>query len=309
MTWIKDTYVNMHGETNINAEGCCTGKLASQGGIEGRTESTGLGVYYCIREMLSYKNFCEKISCSLGIKDKTFVVQGFGAVGYWASKFLERDGGKITTVIEYNSAIHNAEGLDVQAVKDYMTEHGTLKGFPGAEETELEDPRKFLLKECDFLVPAAVEKSLHKANAGTVQCKAIFEGANGPTTYAAQEIFTERGIVCIPDLLANGGGVTCSYFEWLKNLEHISPGKMTKKYEEKSQMRLLKIMGYEFDDSAIEGADEVDIVYSGLEEIMCNATKENWDYAMKKNLSFRDACLVNAINKVYNSIKENGIMI
>lgn len=136
----------------------------------------------------------------------------------------------------------------------------------------------------------------------------MFEGANGPTTFAAQEILTSRGIVCIPDLLANGGGVTCSYFEWLKNLEHISPGKMTKKYEEKSQMRLLKIMGYEFDEE-IKGADEVDIVYSGLEEIMCNATKENWDFAVKKNLSFRDACLVNAINKVYNSIKENGLMI
>jgi glutamate dehydrogenase (NAD(P)+) len=301
--------MNVKGEQDINAEGCCTGKFIQQGGINGRAESTGLGVYYCIREMLTYKDFAAAAGTTLGIKDKTFVVQGFGAVGYWASKFLERDGGKITGVIEYNSAIFNPEGLDVQAVKDYMTEKGTLEGFPGAVETELKNPTSFLEKECDFLVPAAVEKSLHKKNAPLVKCKAIFEGANGPTTYAAQEIFTERGIVCIPDLLANGGGVTCSYFEWLKNLEHISPGKMTKKYEEKSQMRLLKIMGYEFDDQEIEGADEVDIVYSGLEEIMCNATKENWEFAQKRNLSFRDACLVNAINKVYNSIKENGIMI
>lgn len=251
MTWIKDTYMNVKGEQDINAEGCCTGKFIQQGGINGRAESTGLGVYYCIREMLSYKDFCGMVDCSLGIKDKTFVVQGFGAVGYWASKFLERDGGKVTTVIEYNSAIHNAEGLDVQAVKDYMVAKGTLEGFPGATETEVTDPTKFLLKACDFLVPAAVEKSLHKKNAGVIQCKAVFEGANGPTTFAAQEIFTERNIVCIPDLLANGGGVTCSYFEWLKNLEHISPGKMTKKYEEKSQMRLLKIMGYDFEDQEI----------------------------------------------------------
>lgn len=309
MTWIKDTYMNVKGEQDINAEGCCTGKYIQQGGINGRAESTGLGVYYCIREMLTYQNFCDQVNCTQGIEGKTFVVQGFGAVGYWASKFLEKDGGKVTTVIEYNSAIHNAEGLDVQAVKDWMTEKGTLDGFPGAAETELEDPKLFMMKECDFLVPAAVEKSLHMMNANLVNCKAVFEGANGPTTFAAQEIFEKRGIICIPDLLANGGGVTCSYFEWLKNLEHISPGKMTKKYEEKSQMRLLKIMGYEFEEKSVEGADEIDIVYSGLEEIMCNATKENWDFAQKRKLTFRDACLVNAINKVYNSIKENGIMI
>lgn len=116
-------------------------------------------------------------------------MQGFGAVGYWASNFLEKDGGIITTVVEYNSAIHNDAGLDVQAVKDWMTEHGTLEGFPGAAETELENPNSFLLKKCDFLVPSAVEKSLHKGNAEHVQCKAIFEGANGPTTFAAEQIF------------------------------------------------------------------------------------------------------------------------
>ncbi len=309
MTWIKDTYMNVKGETDINAEGCCTGKYIAQGGIGGRAESTGLGVYYCTRELLSYKNYCEKIKVSMGIKDKTFIVQGFGAVGYWASHFLAKDGGKITTVIEYNSAIHNENGLDVEAVKTWMTEKGTLVGFPGAVETETKNPTLFLEKKADFLIPAAVEKSLHLGNAEKIQVKGIIEGANGPTTYAAEQIFIRRGIICAPDLLANGGGVTCSYFEWLKNLEHIAPGKMTKKYEEQSQKRLLEIMGYDIKDTNIVGASEVDIVYSGLEEIMCSATKENWDFAVKKNLSFRDACLVNAITKVYNSYKENGIMI
>jgi glutamate dehydrogenase (NAD(P)+) len=147
-------------------------------------------------------------------------------------------------------------------------------------------------------------------NADKIKVKAIFEGANGPTTFAAEQIFIKKGIICAPDLLVNGGGVTCSYFEWLKNLEHISPGKMTKKYEEKSQMRLLEIMGYEAKDGEeIQGASELDIVYSGLDEIMSSAVKENWEFALKKNLSFRDACLVNAIHKVYKSYKENGIMI
>lgn len=302
--------MNVKGEQDINAEGCCTGKFIAQGGINGRNESTGLGVYYAIREMTSYKTFCDKVGLPKGIKDRTFSVQGFGAVGYWAAKFLEKDGGKVTTIIEYNSAIHNPEGFDVQEVKDYMTANGTLKGFPTAVDTETADPLSFLTKEADYLIPAAVEKSLHKGNANDIKCKAIFEGANGPTTFAAEEIFTSKGIVCCPDLLVNGGGVTCSYFEWLKNLEHISPGKMTKKYEEKSQMRLLEIMGYEpAEGEEIEGASELDIVYSGLDEIMSSACKENWDFAIKKNLSFRDACLVNAIHKVYNSYKENGIMI
>jgi glutamate dehydrogenase (NAD(P)+) len=129
-----------------------------------------------------------------------------------------------------------------------MTKNGTLKGFPGAKETELTNPLVYLEKKADYLIPAAVEKSLHRMNADKIQVKAIFEGANGPTTIAAEEIFIKKGIVTAPDLLVNGGGVTCSYFEWLKNLEHISPGKMTKKYEEKSQMRLLEIMGYEKKD-------------------------------------------------------------
>jgi len=234
MTWIKDTYMNVKGETDINAEGCCTGKFIAQGGINGRNESTGLGVYYAIRELTSYQNFVDKVKLPKGIKGRSFNVQGFGAVGYWAAKFLEQDGGKITTVVEYNSAIHNPAGINVQECKDYMTKHGTLKGFPGATETEIANPLAFLEKEADYLIPAAVEKSLHKANAEKINVKAIFEGANGPTTYAAEQIFLRRGIICAPDLLVNGGGVTCSYFEWLKNLEHISPGKMTKKYEEKS---------------------------------------------------------------------------
>ena len=234
MTWIKDTYMNIKGEQDINAEGCCTGKYIQQGGIKGRAESTGLGVYYATRELLNEKTFIEKCGLeSLGIKDKTFIVQGFGAVGYWASKFIEQDGGKITTVCEYNSAIHNAEGLDVQAVKDYMVTNGTLKGFPGATHEELKDPQSYMTEfSADCLIPAATEKSIHNGNAEKINVRAIFEGANGPTTFKAEQILTRRGIVCAPDMLVNGGGVTCSYFEWLKNLDHVAPGKMTKKYEE-----------------------------------------------------------------------------
>ena len=165
MTWIKDTYVNVKGETDINAEGCCTGKFISQGGIAGRAESTGLGVYYAVREMLNTETFAERCGLTTGIDGKTFVVQGFGAVGYWASKFIEQDGGKITTVVEYNSAIHNPDGLDVEDVKQHMIKHGTLATYPNATESVAENPLQFLTKQADCMIPAAVEKSLNRGNA------------------------------------------------------------------------------------------------------------------------------------------------
>jgi glutamate dehydrogenase (NAD(P)+) len=310
MTWIKDTYQTMKGEQDINAEGCCTGKYISQGGIAGRTESTGLGVYYGIRELMNnHESFYSKIGLTKGLKDKTFNLQGFGNVGYWAGKFFVGDGGKITTIVEYNSAIHNPAGINPDDAKKWFTQHGTFAGYPGAKEIELKNPLSFMEKECDFLVPAATEKSIHKGNADRLKCKAVVEGANGPTTLAAEEILAAKGIVCCPDLLMNGGGVTVSYFEWLKNLDHVSPGKLSKKYDERSQKKLLEMMGFKGNDSSVKGAEEIDIVYSGLEEIMTSAVKECWTHAAAKNLLFRDACLINAINKVYQCYKECGITI
>lgn len=164
-------------------------------------------------------------------------------------------------------------------------------------------------KECDFLVPAATEKSIHKGNADKLKCKAVVEGANGPTTFAGEEILVSKGVVVCPDLLMNGGGVTVSYFEWLKNLDHVSPGKLSKKYDERAYKKLLKLAGYMGDDKDVKGAEEIDLVYSGLEEIMTSAVKESWTIAHKQNLIFRDACLMNAINKVFQSYKECGITI
>lgn len=234
MTWIKDTYQHVQGEKDINAEGCCTGKYIRHGGIAGRTESTGLGVYYAIRELLNTPSFYERAGVSKGIKDKTFVIQGFGNVGYWAAKFVEKDGGKITTIIERDCAIHKEGGINVEHAKKYLIEHGSFIGYDEADEAEVKDPLSFMAKKADFLIPCATEKSIHKGNADKLQVKAIFEGANGPTTFAAEELLMKKGVIVAPDLLVNGGGVTCSYFEWLKNIDHVSPGKMTKKFEENS---------------------------------------------------------------------------
>jgi glutamate dehydrogenase (NAD(P)+) len=308
MTWIKDTYQQVKGEQDINAEGCCTGKYIRQGGIAGRTESTGLGVYYAIRELLNTKSFTDKCNDPVqGIAGKTFAFQGFGNVGYWAAKFVDQDGGIVTTIIERDCAIYKEAGFDIEHAKAYLRENGSFMGYDDCDEIEVTDPFLFMQKKVDYLVPAATEKSIHRMNAPLLQCKAIFEGANGPTTFAAEEILISRGIICAPDLLVNGGGVTCSYFEWLKNIDHVSPGKMTKKFDENSQIKLLNLMGYTEMDDAIHGAEEIDIVYSALDETMTQAVKANWKFATENNLSFRDACLVNAMNKIYNHYKECGI--
>lgn len=167
-----------------------------------------------------------------GIKDKTFCIQGFGNVGFWAAKFLHGDGGKITHVIERGASIYKADGIDVQDAKNYLIENGSFVGYENCDKVETENPLSFMEAKVDYLVPAATDKSINIGNANKLQCKAVFEGANGPTTFAAEEILIDRGIVCAPDMLVNGGGVTCSYFEWLKNIDHVAPGMMTKKYEE-----------------------------------------------------------------------------
>jgi|TARA_B110001450_G_C17528049_1_gene443448 glutamate dehydrogenase (NAD(P)+) len=184
---------------------------------------------------LKIQSFIDKVGDpTLGISGKTFTIQGFGNVGYWAAKFLEKDGGKITHIIERDAAIYKADGIDVEHAKAYLIEHGSFKGYDAADELEVKDPLSYMERPVDYIIPAATEKSIHRVNAEKIQCRAVFEGANGPTTFAGEEILNSRGIVVAPDLMVNGGGVTCSYFEWLKNIDHVSPGKMTKKFDEKS---------------------------------------------------------------------------
>lgn len=259
-----------------------------------------------MRELLNTPSFIEKsLLDSEGINGKTFVVQGLGAVGYWASKFFQRDGGKIVGIVEYNSAIYSPQGIDVDAAKMYMQQNGSLIGFPGAVEEESLDPADFMTKECDILMPCAKEKAINMDNVHWLKCKVVLEGANGPTTFYGEEELNKRGIIVVPDMLANGGGVTVSYFEWLKNLEHVTPGRMKKKYQEKQNMKLMEMMGYKIPKKSphmknLGGAREIDIVYSGLEEIMTSATKDHWNFAQDQDLMFRDACLVKAIRKVHS---------
>eukprot|EP00345_Euplotes_harpa_P018467 CAMPEP_0168334432 /NCGR_PEP_ID=MMETSP0213-20121227/10265_1 /TAXON_ID=151035 /ORGANISM="Euplotes harpa, Strain FSP1.4" /LENGTH=519 /DNA_ID=CAMNT_0008339077 /DNA_START=102 /DNA_END=1661 /DNA_ORIENTATION=+ len=318
MTWMKDTYTSIYGDTDINCEGCVTGKFLRHGGIQGRNESTGLGVFYGIREMLNNDEFVKKAKLTKGIEGKTFIVQGFGAVGSWASKFLEEKGGKVVGVVEWDSAIYKKDGFKVDELIAWKDQNKTFKTYKNADKIELTNPQKFLEFECDVLIPAAVERSIHKFNAKNLKCKVVAEGANGPTTVWGEEICEAKGIVNIPDLILNGGGVTVSYFEWLKNLQHVSAGKLTRRWEEQSKKTLFEVIkgkklseedyGSQESKKKFKGAKEIDIVYSGLEEIMCGSVNDHFQRALEQNCSLRISGFSKSIEKVANFYRESGIV-
>mmetsp|Transcript_33819 Transcript_33819/g.54583 ORF Transcript_33819/g.54583 Transcript_33819/m.54583 type:complete len:525 (+) Transcript_33819:89-1663(+) len=317
MGWIVDTYRTLFGQSDVNAWACVTGKPLSMGGIEGRTEATGLGIVYVTRAFLAKKAECDRFGITPGIEGKTVIMQGFGNVGFYAAKFfVQCCGCKITGVAEYNSAVYNSQGLDVEILKKYQLENGTLLGFPGAErELAADKAHEMIEEECDILVPAAMERSIHVGNAHKIKAKLICEGANGPTTIAAEEILERNGIAILPDILTNSGGVTVSYFEWLKNLAHVGFGKLTRRWEEKGKQGFLETLNAAgVDTSAVndvmrKGATEKDLVYSGLEDTICTGLDEVVDTANAKKVSYRTAAFVNAFDKMQGTYKNSGFTI
>ncbi|KAL4427365.1 hypothetical protein ABPG74_002336 [Tetrahymena malaccensis] len=315
MSWMKDTYQTFFGHKDINAHGCVTGKALNQGGIRGRTESTGLGVFYCTRDLLNDKPLMEKFGVEPGMKGKRFIIQGFGNVGYWAAKFITEYGGIVTGIAEWDGSIYNSKGIDIEDLYQYKLNKKGIKGYPRAEEAF--DNEDAIYKECDVFIPAAFEQTVNKNNANKFNCKVISEAANGPTTMAAEEILTKKGVVFFPDILVNAGGVTVSYFEWLKNLDHMRPGRLTRKWEEKSKLNLLHVISditglklhqlEEKHKNLLRGATDKDIVYSGLEEVMSVAVKETKETCLELHCSMRIAVYVNAIRKVHQHFEVAGM--
>lgn len=314
MSWILDTYSAMHpGE--IDAAGCVTGKPISQGGVRGRREATGLGVFFGIREVCNMPDIMGKLGLTTGVEDKKVIVQGLGNVGYHSAKFFQDAKAKIIALAEYEGAIWNENGLDVDAVFQHRKKTGSILNFPGANN--FAKTGDALEMECDILIPAALENVIDGKNAPNVKAKLIGEAANGPLTPEADEVFAKKGIIVVPDMYLNAGGVTVSYFEWLKNLSHVRYGRMEKRFTENMNSQILSQMeelsNKKVTDSArqmiLHGPDEIDLVYSGLEETMINATREIME-TWKENPSIPDmrtAAYVVAINKVANAYTELGI--
>ena len=314
MSWIVDTYSSLRpGE--IDAAGCVTGKPVSQGGVHGRKEATGLGVYFGVREVCSMKNLMDKLGLSLGIAGKKVVVQGLGNVGYHSAKFFRENGAILVSIAEYEGAIYKADGINEEELFQHRKATGSILNFPGA--TNLAKSSDALELDCDILIPAALENVINGENAPNVKAKIIAEAANGPLTPEADEIFTKKGVLVVPDMYLNAGGVTVSYFEWLKNLSHVRYGRMEKRFTENvhskivSQMETLtgKTISDSDRQSIAHGADEVDLVHSGLEETMIDATREIveiWD-SNPAIPDMRTAAYVSAINKVARTYNELGI--
>lgn len=314
MSWIVDTYTSLKpGE--IDAAGCVTGKPISQGGVHGRKEATGLGVFFGIREVCNMPEIMQKLGLPIGITDKKVVVQGLGNVGYHSAKFFREGGAIVIAIAEHDGAIFNSEGLNEEAVFQHKKQTGSILHFPGA--TNLATSADALELECDILIPAALENVINGENAPKVKAKIIGEAANGPLSPEADEVFISRGILVVPDMYLNAGGVTVSYFEWLKNLSHVRYGRMEKRFQENMNKHILgqmeNLAGKEVSkkekDYILHGADEIDLVHSGLEETMIGATREIMDiwHANPSIPDMRTAAYVCAINKVAISYVELGI--
>lgn len=313
MAWILDTYQAFNPES-ISAIGCVTGKPLSQSGIRGRTEATGKGVHIGIREALSIKKDMDKIGLSTGLEDKKIIVQGLGNVGYHSAKFLQEDGAIIIGIAEYEGGIYSEKGLDIEEVQKHRKESGSILNFKDAKNVK--DSAEMLEYDCDVLVPAALENQITEVNAPNIKAKVVAEAANGPVSSNAGKILLEKGVFIIPDLFLNSGGVTVSYFEWLKNLSRVSFGKIDKRYNMLNNQRIVqaieKSSGTALTEKAkaqiIKGASEEDLVLSGLEDNMVNAYHNMREIREKENIpDLRTAAFVLSVNKIAISYMDLGI--
>ncbi|WP_185868435.1 Glu/Leu/Phe/Val family dehydrogenase [Blattabacterium cuenoti] len=313
MSWIFDTFSSIR-PGDIDALACVTGKPVSQGGVRGRKEATGLGVFYGIRELCQMKEDMAYVGLNTGLIGKKIIIQGLGNVGYHAASFFHQYGGIIVALAEREGAIYNKKGLDVHEVILHLKNTGSILNFPGSKN--IKNTENALELECDILIPAALENVIHKRNAHRIQAKIIGEAANGPITPEADEILEKKGIIIVPDIYLNAGGVTVSYFEWLKNLSHVRHGRMEKRFSENMNAELLQVIettcnkkiSNEEKKIILRGAREIDLVRSGLEDTMISGFHKIRD--LKKSLkidNLRTAAFLFAINKIVDSYEKLGI--
>jgi len=261
MAWMMDTY-SMHMRQTVTA--VVTGKPIEIGGSRGRREATGRGVMLVTGQAVK----------KLGLMpwNTRVVVQGFGNVGSFAALLLLEQGFKIVGLAEWDCGLHNANGIDIKRLFEYKANNGTIQGFPGAEPA---DPHELIISDCDVLIPAATENVITTQNAARIKARIIAEGANGPTTAAADDILQDKGVFIIPDILANAGGVTTSYFEWVQDRQ-----------------------GYFWKESHVNAE---------LEHIMTTAFTDVLRYAESHAVNNRIAAYMLAIDRVASTIRTRGI--
>ena len=320
MAWIADQYARMN-TADINAKACVTGKPPHAGGIQGRVEATGRGVQYALQEFFRYDEERKLANLSGGLDGKKIIVQGLGNVGYHAAKFLtEEDGAIVTAVIEWDGAIVNDAGINIEDMRQWIAKHGSIKGYP--QGTFVADGAAVLEKECDVLIPAALEGVINLNNAERIKANLIIEAANGPVTFGADEILRKKGVVIIPDMFANAGGVTVSYFEWVKNLSHIRFGRMQRRAEEARHLLLVNelerlsgdkglgwTMSPNFKEKYLRGAGELELVRSGLEDTMrtaYQAMREVW-HGRGDVEDLRVAAYIVSIGRVASAYQSKGL--
>ena len=314
MAWIADTYLAVNHQ-ELNALGCVTGKPVAQGGIRGRKEATGRGLFYALRESCNQADDMKALGLNPGIEGKRCIVQGLGNVGYNFARIAQKEGGLIITgIAEQEGAIFNKDGLDIEAVVQHRQETGSILNFPGA--TNITPSAQAIEMECEVFAPCALENQITGENAARIKAKIILEGANGPTTPEAEDILHEKNVLIIPDMYANAGGVTVSYFEWLKNLSHVRFGRLTQRAEEGSEGKMMRAIevatGKTFTEEErkfiVHGSDEYDLVCSGLENTMIQASNEILEIRRANGIkSPRTAAYVSAINKVATTYMQLGI--
>ncbi len=320
MAWIADQYKRMN-TTDINGVACVTGKPINAGGIQGRTEATGRGVQYALHAFFRDKEGLKKAGLTGGLEGKRVIVQGLGNVGYHAAKFLsEEDGCKVIGVIEYNGAVYDEKGINIEALKTYINHSGSPDGFPGATFTT--NGAEMLEEDCDILIPAALEGVINLGNAARIKAPLIIEAANGPVTAGADDILREKGCVIVPDMYANAGGVTVSYFEWVKNLSHIRFGRMQRRQEETRHQLIVDelerisrdtsiswTLSPNFKEKYLRGAGELELVRSGLDDTMSDAYRtmaEVW-HGRDDVTDLRTAAYLVSIGKVAQSYRAKGL--
>ena len=317
MAWMVSTYAS-HRPGDINHLGCVTGKPIAMGGIQGRVEATGRGVVFGLREFFRHPEDVKKAKLEgNSLEGKSVIIQGLGNVGYYTASILHNeDRAKIIAILEWDGALYEPNGIDVEDVYQYKIENkGGVKGY--AKAKYFANGKELLEKECDILIPAAMEGVINQGNAANIEAKVIAEAANGPVTFAAEALLKEKGTVIIPDVYLNAGGVTVSYFEWIKNLSHIRFGRMEKRYEEGKSQFIIKAIEetgnkpipQELIEKLSQGANEIDLVRSGLDDTMRKAFQEIREryWAHDKIVNYRTAAMALAIEKIYTAYRAMGI--